>query len=95
LPIFYAINLAPLIGVSALMIVRPAQEQFALDGGGFSHKKKRREFFGHAAAIQLKYARDNGKSGELLKRLFVLVMRNLFIKRRGHTQLAMPSSWRF
>jgi hypothetical protein len=27
------------------MIVRPAQEQFALDGGGFSHKKKAEGIF--------------------------------------------------
>jgi len=32
-------------------------------------QKKRREFFGHAAAIQLKYARDNGKKRRAIETL--------------------------
>lgn len=53
------------------MIVRPAQEQFALGGGGgFSHKKKAEGIFRtRRYAIQLKYARDNGKKRRAIETL--------------------------
>lgn len=54
------------------MIVRPTQEQrrdILLSRRLFWKKAAPRDFFGHAAAIQLKYARDNGKKQRAIETL--------------------------